>query len=259
MKKCLLTLSIVLLLFSAKSQTTDGDVYLYKKDGSQTSNIKEAVTFQHVFKVDDTTYIARLYQAKGPMIAQETFKDSALTIPNGLFCWYDKEGRIDSSGEVANKKKDGYWYNFDDQLHRIKLIGYNMGKKEKEETYLYDKKGKRIEPDSIKKDTTNAADKDVEASYKTGVQDWVSYCSNNLKTPERLMDILGYGKHTVKVCFLVDKEGRTGGIFLLQSCEWTGDAEAMRLIQDSPIWQPATHNGKKVVYRQIQELNYLVK
>jgi len=210
----------------------------------------------HVMMQNDSTYICRYYNTNGPMVRQESFKDSNLTIPNGRFCWYSSKGTLDSSGYVKNGRKDGWW-EYKRSNTQTDMVTYDNGVVVKRDTYLYDKNGKRIiNGDTTKEDGTWHTQ--VAAKYKNGADDWVDYCQHNLNTPARLQNVLKAGKHTVIVCFLVDKKGKTDDIFLYQSCEWSGDAEIMRLIADSPAWQPAIQDGLPVLYRQKQSLTYQV-
>jgi hypothetical protein len=92
---CLLfLLALPRLAFSQKQE--DGIFYLMKIDWSATKNIDKAAYFMQVIQENDSTYICRFYNKYGPMIRQETFLDSALSIPNGRFCWYDAKGNLDS-------------------------------------------------------------------------------------------------------------------------------------------------------------------
>ncbi|TKK64936.1 hypothetical protein FC093_21415 [Ilyomonas limi] len=238
------------------SQTTDGAIYLYKKDGSPAKDIKSASYFMHIIMQNDTTYISRYYNVYGPMIRQESFRDSNFTIPNGRFCWYNNKGLLDSTGYVNNGRKDGSW-EYKRSNTQTDMVTYNNGVVVKKETYLYDKDGKRI----LSGDTTKGEvswHTQVAAKYKGGADDWVDYCQHNLNTPARLQNVLKAGRHTVIVCFLVNKQGSTDDIYLYQSCEWSGDAEVIRLIADSPKWQPAVQDGRPVLYRQKQSLTYQV-
>lgn len=230
-------------------------IYLRKKDGSQAKDIKEASYFIHVVTQNDSTYLCRYYNTNGPMMRQESFKDSDLTIPNGRFCWYNKKGILDSTGNVKNGKKDGEWEYIISNT-QTNFVTYDNGKVTSRETYLLDKNGKYINTDTTKQDTITHTR--VAAKFKKGVSDWTAYCQNNLHTPPRLQNVLPAGKHIVIVSFIINKQGNTDDIFLYQSCEWSGDAEVMRLIADSPKWQPAIQDGMPVYYRQKQSLIYSV-
>ncbi len=238
------------------AQTTEGAFFLYKNDGSAAKDLRQSDYFLHVILLNDTALVGRYYHTNGPMIRQESFKDSNLTIPHGRFCWYNSKGALDSTGYVTNGKKDGGWeYHISNT--QTDFITYDHGALIKIETRLYDKHGKEIAGRDKKEDT--AVHTLVKAIYKTGINDWIAYCQNNLKTPQRLQNVLSLGTHTATVCFLINKEGNTDDIFLTQSCEWSGDAEVLRLIAESPKWQPASKDGKPVIYRQRQSLSYSVR
>lgn len=252
MKKWNCLFLFLFLLQSLLAQKTNGTVSYFKEDGSPTTKAKEASFLQHTFPLDDTTFITRYYNYAGPMITQASYRDQAMTIPEGRFCWYNASGRLDSSGGIRNGKKTGSWEYFPNKNKRL-WVTYEDGVKVKDTTYYYDDDGKVIPADSSDKDTTLIA-----AAFRKGIEDWISYIRKNLKTPTQLQKVLKEGNHQCMVSFLVNKEGYTREIFMMRSCEWSGDAEAMRLIADSPPWHPATKDGKPVWYRQLQPLTYAV-
>lgn len=241
---------------SSFGQKTTGNFYIYKQDESPAADVKEAAFLLHVFTLNDTTYLSRYYHFKGPMIRQESYKDSNLTIPNGRFCWYNKDGFLDSTGMVKEGKKDGSWQYIVSKTE-TRSVDYENGKKVKEEVFYYDDHGKLIHSDSTDIDKKDSTIKTAE--FKNGVKGWLAYCERNLHTPERLQNVLGSGTHTCTVSFLVDKQGHVSDIYLTRSCEWSGDAEVLRLIKDSPPWKPAEQNSKPVLYRQKQSLSYRVQ
>jgi hypothetical protein len=156
---------------------------------------------------------------------------------------------------VKDGKKDGLW-EYKISTTQTDFFTYDNGELVKKTTTFYDKKGKPItnEDDAANKDTVRHTG--TKAQFKKGMIDWTTYCHDNLVTPARLREVLRSGKHTVTVCFTIDKQGATTDIYLYQSCEWSGDAEVMRLIADSPKWQPAVQDGRTVLYRQRQSLTY---
>ena len=250
-------MSALLILQSACAQKTSGDFYTFKKDRSATQDLGKAAFMLHVFPLNDTTFVTRYYHFKGPMIRQESYKDSGLTIPHGRFCWYNEKGDLDSTGTVSEGRKDGHW-EYIISKNETHEITYENGKQTGERTYRYDNKGKLIDEGALSEDEDTTKHKEVKAVYKTGVNDWVAYCQENLQTPERLQNVLGNGTHTSTVSFIINKKGYTSDIFLYQSCEWSGDAEVMRLIADSQQWQPATRDGEPVAYRVKQSLSFRV-
>lgn len=222
-----------------------------------------------VVKDNDTTYLCRFYNKFGPMVKQEAYKDEGLTVPNGQFLWYNKDGYLDSTGEVTNGRKDGYWnyYHHDKSYLSVLYKNQRFFEKEDYDADIYtDSAGIQhsikamhlqdsLYRDSIMRARDSTKPNQVEAKFPAG---WTNYVSKNLRTPDRLMNVLGAGKYNVLVSFLVNKEGDITGIVLLKSVEWSADAEIFKLLQNAPKWIPAQQNGKPVVYRQKQQLTFEV-
>lgn len=240
-------LLFVCIAYTGLAQKSNESFYAFNADWSAASSIDECTYFMQEIKKSDTEYVCRYYQKLGPMIKQEVYMDAALSIPNGLFCWYNKKGKMDSCGWVRNFKKDRYWYYF---------LGDSTG-------YSYYEKydnGKLLKKETSQKtvsDTTGVYKTIVtqkEAVFKKGVNDWTNYISKNLKVPDRFTSIVGRGKYTVTVCFTISTEGKTQDVYLFNSLEWSTDAVIFELIEQSPRWQPALQNGEPVKYIQKQNL-----
>jgi antitoxin component YwqK of YwqJK toxin-antitoxin module len=242
-------------------------LYLFKSDWSSAPDFELAAYFMQVVKDNDSTYLCRFYNKFGPMVKQESFKDEQLTIPNGPFLWYNKEGYLDSSGMVRDGHKDGYWSYYRGNKTYLSLVYKNgrvIEKKDYDADIYMDSTGaqsslkEKFTTDSLYRDSLMRARDSTtpvqtEAKYKGN---WGDYISKNLKTPERLVNVLGRGQHEVIVSFLVDKEGNVVEVTLLKSIEWSGDAEIFRVFNNAPKWIPAQQNGKPVIYRQKQKLSF---
>lgn len=252
-----------------KKDKLDASIYLFNKDWSGAKSLDDAVYIMESIKENDSLYVCRYYNKLGPMVKQESFLDSEWAIPNGRFCWYNAKGDLDSVGLVYRGRKDSYWTYYRDDKTYLNIT-YDKGKLVEKTDYdakmIYYANGahesfeeKKIK-DSLEKITSDTTFKtvQVEAKYNGGMDAWVSYISANLVTPDRFMNIMGRGKYTVIVCFLVNKEGATDDIYLSHSVEWSGDREILNLIKNSPRWQPAQQNGKHVYYRQKQSISYAV-
>jgi len=273
-----LLLSISLFRFhSAFSQKNygeeDANVYLLKKDFSPAKNESEAKYFLQLIKADDTTYVCRYYNKTGPMIRQEVFYDANLSIPNGRFCWYDENGNLDSTGFVNHGQKDQQWITYNDKMEKTKSYKYDNGREIERRDYtanLYiGKDGSTAKLDEKEKAEHDAyvadsiANKLIlqEAKFDEGNdknKKWQKYLEKNLQVPNRTMTVLGRGTYSILVSFVVNKDGSTDDIFIMQSVEWSADTEIFHLIKDSPKWIPATRNGEKVLYRQKQFISFQV-
>ena len=92
-----------------------------------------------------------------------------------------------------------------------------------------------------------------------GINGWVKYVSENLKTPDRFISIAGPNTSAyVGVTFEISKEGKANNIFLYHSAEWSADNEAIRVLLNSPKWKPAEKNGNPTVYSFRQKLIFSV-
>lgn len=245
---------------SIYAQASNDVFYVFKKDWSPAQSLKDAEYFMHPVKKDDTTYVCRYYQKVGPMVKQESFKDSDLSIPHGQFRWYSANGKLDSSGRVVNGRKDGVWYFYLDSASPQRQIIYNNGVWEKMIDYKTKKEYYPNGSDSTLEekapDTTSHVM--VQASYPGGPAAWTKFIQRNLTVPDRFINIKQNGIGTVVVAFVINKEGDIQDVEILQSCEYSADEEALRVIGHGGKWIPASIDGRKVLYRQKQSLSFSV-
>ncbi len=267
MRWVLFTVLICLCNF-CQSQKNKEYFIAYNADWSIAPKIDVAKYFMHCIIEDDTTYTCRYYNKFGPMLRLETYKDPDLEMPHGFFAWYDTKGKLDSSGFVFNKRKDSYWKVYNKDSNRVAVQSlYHRGKLIERVDYVnrkitkadgsieeMDKKEKdsvRIIPDSLS----------IPASYKKGNNSWSKYLSENMKTPDRYVNLCKYGscKATVVVFFSIDKFGSVCDIIISESKEWSVDMEAIRVLKNSPKWTPAQQFGKPVKFLHKQALTFSVE
>lgn len=262
MKKIFSPLVFLVFASAAFSQKANDVFYVFKSDWSSAKDINEATYFMQVQRENDTTFVCRYYRKFGSMEKQETYSDADLTIPNGLFVWYNAAGKIDTIGEVIKGKKDGNWDYYTDSANvqardvfengkRIKTVNYKKGKE-----YYADGTVKDIEKE---KETDSTQDKHVyvKAEYPGGEKGWMKYLVKNMQNPERFQQI-AKNACTVIVLFSINKEGEPMDIQLGQSCEWSADSEAIKIVKNGGKWTPATIDGRKVIYRQKQSITFQV-
>lgn len=88
-----------------------------------------------------------------------------------------------------------------------------------------------------------------EAEYKGGQKKYVNFIYKNLKIPERTQTLEAGG--TVRVRFIVDKEGKVTNVRIWKSVEFAFDEEVMRVVSSAKEWIPAMQKGKKLnAYRE---------
>lgn len=233
---CLFTLSAS-LAFAQKNR--DIALFLFKENWQACTKAEDAKFLAQRKKMDDTTYQWKYYHFAGPLVSIETSRDAEGTQPNGYMAYYGEDGKIDSSGHTIDGRKNGWWYYYTDSLTLWLKEKYNNGKLlEKLDTLAM-----RLERES-KKPEWDSTDVLVEASFKGGDRDWMKYIEKKLKMPDRTKNIGKSGKMILS--FMVDTTGQVRDIRIEQSLEYAIDEEATKLIEESPVWKPATINGKPV-------------
>ena len=85
---------------------------------------------------------------------------------------------------------------------------------------------------------------DVEPSFHGGFEKFIQYLTENEKYPDAARNNNVTGK--VFVTFIVEKDGGLSDVNIFKSLSAETDAEAIRLIKDSPKWYPGLQNGKPV-------------
>lgn len=211
-----------------------------------TEDLKEARSFI-VIKQYPNGFQRLDYNIGAPLTRVRTYSDSLLKILQGAFYDYAPDGAITKSGHYANNIKDKTWFYFND-----------TGKVILEEQYEKGILIKTINPDTLPKEPGTDHKKydkvDKEAQYKKGDNDWIRYLSEALD-PEAGNKSVNGGN--VKVCFTVNTAGTCVDIHLRKSVEFVLDEEAIRVIENSPLWKPAIQNGKKVSAYRIQPIGFV--
>jgi periplasmic protein TonB len=98
----------------------------------------------------------------------------------------------------------------------------------------------------------------VEAKFPGGQAAWTKFLERNLNNQTPADNGAPPGNYTVTVSFLVDKSGNISEVKALTDPGYGCAAEAVRVIQKGPKWQPAIQNGRQVIYRQKQNITFQV-
>lgn len=99
-----------------------------------------------------------------------------------------------------------------------------------------------------------------EAKFPGGMEAWKKYLERNLNANVAANEGASIGNYTVKVQFIVDKEGRVSNVQAIEvpaACAGCG-AEAVKVIEKGPKWEPAIQNGRKVICQEIQFITFQV-
>ncbi len=129
-------------------------------------------------------------------------------------------------------------------LNGIRAAFDKKGDTLRRETYL---KGELIDSKNFTgyvSDKQSFALVETEAVFPGGIKAWIKYLSQNLEYPKQAIRMRITG--TVIVQFAVSPEGKVIEVEALKSSgNKMLDEEALRLIEKSPNWKPATKNERK--------------
>lgn len=92
------------------------------------------------------------------------------------------------------------------------------------------------------------------ASFKGGVQALYEYIGTNMQYPKQARRLGVEG--TVFVEFTVETDGSITEATVIKGIGAGCDAEALRVIQESPNWYPGTQGGQKVRQKMVQKVNF---
>jgi protein TonB len=99
-----------------------------------------------------------------------------------------------------------------------------------------------------------------EAKFPGGQAAWVKYLERNLNANVAADDGAPAGNYTVRVQFIVDKEGNISNVQSIdvpKACPSCGP-EAVKVIKRGPKWDPAVQNGRNVIYQAVQHITFQV-
>ncbi|GAB2828278.1 energy transducer TonB [Ferruginibacter profundus] len=242
MKKALLFFAGIFVCMLSFSQEIVNLVFV--SDNGITDNIKDAHSYIVVKKYPSC--FQRLdYGINKPLQRLKTYSDSSLSVLEGDYYEYDTNGRMIKSGYYENNLKARTWYYYNDTFKVILKEQYEAG-------VLIN----TINPDTIKdktKDETAVKKVEVEAQYGKGKNDWGKYLSKNLNGDVADNSVAG---GEVVVQFVVNISGTCTDVHLAKSVEFVLDEEAIRVIEKSPLWQPAFQDGRKVNAYRRQPINF---
>ena len=93
-----------------------------------------------------------------------------------------------------------------------------------------------------------------EAEFPGGNDAWRRYLERTLTYPESAQENGVSG--TIKVSFIVDKEGNISEVQAINPSDASLGEEAERIIKKGPKWKPAEQNGRKVISRHVQSITF---
>ena len=206
-----------------------------------------AFYFTEIVK-EGSLYRCRSYWMKSKKICYKSvFVDSLLSKQKGIMLKYYENGQIDDS---TNFYDDGIIKNVHHYYPNGKLwVYYTYDENSKKtSTKAFDKKNNKIEDFIYMK----------EASFQESIAEWLRYLSKNVNADVPVKNGAPIGNYQVVIRFIVDKKGKVQGAYPETNLGFGMEAEALRVIQNSPEWNPAIMMGKPVNAYRKQPLTFSV-
>ncbi len=118
-----------------------------------------------------------------------------------------------------------------------------------------------VEPKKVEEDYDKVFTKvEKEAKFPGGPDGWRRFLERNLNANVAADDGAPIGNYSVKVQFIVDKQGNISNVQAIEKpkgCPSCGP-EAEKVIKRGPKWEPAVQNGRNVIYQAIQFITFQV-
>ncbi len=156
-------------------------------------------------------------------------KDGTAVIVN----WFD-DGQLSSYGRMVYGKKQGKWTYF-----------HKNGNKAAIEEYKEDKVKSRIYLKEDGKEMADTTNKDRDATFKGGQKKWASFLLQNLQFPANVK-LVNTKVITVVVIAMIDEDGHIKDPYIDIPFDALFDNEALRIIKQSPAWNPKIEHNRKV-------------
>src|SRR5688572_1729954 len=97
------------MLFTTIAAAQQKGIYFFDAYWQPVKEKKANYLVRHK-KLSDNTWQMDYYNYKGPLIKTETFTDNKATIRQGRFTYYDRSGRVDSTGYYNKNLREKSWY-----------------------------------------------------------------------------------------------------------------------------------------------------
>ncbi|MEP6596475.1 MAG: TonB family protein [Ginsengibacter sp.] len=239
--KILLTIILVLFGLHAGCQA----VIKYYDDIGREVAADKAVYYAKFVKEGSVYECTTYWKDNNALKGKATYPDTALSSPDGTLVMYDRKGHLEDSIFYSEGKTDfSYHYYPNGQLAVHYHLPYN---KKEGVTEAFDENGKKITNFIMSKD----------AEFKGGEDAWQAYLKKNTSKDLTLKGSKGGVTLTVEVEFTIDEEGMVASQKISRSSGYKNvDKDALRVISESPKWNPGISYNKAVKAYKVQPITY---
>ena len=87
---------------------------------------------------------------------------------------------------------------------------------------------------------------ETEAKFKDSANDWNRFLTDNINAAVPQLNCAPPGTYKTEIRFLIGKDGVVSDVKAMSTYGYGMEAEVIRVINNSPKWIPATHNGRTI-------------
>lgn len=274
MKKVFVSLcSIVCLLNSASAQSYK---YVYYLDENLISVEKPNASLIGKGLKDNTLFLLDCFDKNtGKLSVTAHFPDSSLSFFEGMYTEYYTSGQTKQEGNYEKGVQQGNWFLWDSTGLKNFTILFEKGKQISVTRYfyekgilnsmsvqdstgvetmfvMYDKKGNEIKDDRV----FNMVE--VKPVFLEGRKTFQNYVIQHINSGIPISRGAPRGHYLVATNFIIEKNGQVSNV-KYETVEGYGmEAEAVRVIKESPVWKPALQNGHPVRFQMREFIPFVV-
>ena len=232
----------------------DGPFYYYNKDGTSSNNyfyVKGSIHSSGYFTtekhavMDKIEYISYWWRSDSTL----DYKSIADSAGDGVDQYYQPDGKtIAAEGGMKAGKRTGKWYFKDkNNVTGVKAVF------EADSVISITCFNERGEPESNKQECII----EKAPELKGGVERWRRFLERNLEYPLYAMRKKITG--VVSIQFFVEADGSVSELKVLKSPHSSLSNEAIRIMRLSPAWEPAIQYNRKVRFRHVQNITFVLQ
>lgn len=244
MKRILLFAFVVAFAYVPSFSQSDTTIRYYGKNGKETSK-DSAVSIVKFFRQADLWHGMEYYTKRNVLKSEGDYNETNLETAVGSVNNYKEDGKLDFTIDYADGKPldKTYYYKSGDKksytLYSDKGLQLQKG---------WDESGKEIKNFVVQR----------EAQFKGGDEGWKKYLQKNLNATIPAAVEAPAGNYEVQVQFVVDKDGipvNLNAVSAPAKCK-ACRAEALRVLRESPKWEPAILNNEPVIYEAVKTITF---
>ena len=198
-----------------------------------------------------STYLIKDYYSGKGIQMKGYFKTYAPILESGRFEFYYENGQLEMTGNYCDGDLCGSWnvYNKNGEIENVLNYNFEINSCTSEDT---------VKTDNLKRKVSlNVVDSMPEFNYPIYNNSFIDYCKQNIEFPRHAAKYLKDG--TVIINFQIDVDGKVCNAKIVEGSHKDFNKEALRIVNNSPIWQPGFFNGKPVRVEYFFPIKFLYK